>query len=155
MIMKQLLLIKIILIVSSAWLVACGKDTSAVVDKPVSPTDINDPAPKVCVSPLQAVWISPGRLEHEFNSNCTGKIPSCGVEFTYELGSSNDSDGGTIYAHVTKSDNVPSSVMPNCPQLDDEISCGFAYDYHAQSIVGMYINCGDATEYFDRNRGAE
>ena len=144
---------KSLLIVSVLFLVACGKDPSSVdASAPNAPAAA--PIEKVCESHLQAVWISPGRLEHEFNSNCTGKIPSCGVEFEYSLDEI-DNDGGIITATVTKSDNVPSSVMPNCPQMDDELSCGFAFDYDAQSIVGMYISCGDGAQYFQRNRGAE
>jgi len=109
----------------------------------------NQTVAKNCSSTLQRAWVNTqSRFAYEFNSNCSGAIPSCGAVLDYEI-IEIDGSGGTISLSVTAS--TPGS---GCPVAGDTATCTFDYDIARGSIQGMDVRCnGGATVYYTPSYG--
>lgn len=136
---------KTLLIIFILFLTACS-------DSQQSPTDnVNnekDPSvSKSCTGVFQRAWIDSRRLVTEFNSDCTGKILSCDVDFKYSIINS-DMSGGSATIEITK-----DTGTPGCLQKGDILECSFYFEYNHGSLRGMYVNCGNDTSFYTPGYG--
>lgn len=106
---------------------------------------------KSCAGTLQRGWVSQStHFAHEFNSNCTGRVPSCDANFTYEIVEI-DSSGGTF--NIT---SMTSNAYTGCPVNGETGSCTFDYDIDHGVRRGMWVRCGSyPVKYYSNSYGTD
>lgn len=101
---------------------------------------------KSCESTLQRAWVNESNnLRYEFHSTCIGYIPSCEVQFDYNIDEI-DYSGGTVSISVTHSANITG-----CPSTGTQAVCTFDYDTVAGQRRGMFVRCDGGSVVYYRN----
>lgn len=102
---------------------------------------------KSCESTLQRAWRNnSSNLIYEFHSTCKGYIPSCGVEFDYNIDEI-DYSGGTISLVV-----LSANGGMGCPVQGDQAICTFDYDVVGGQRQGMFVRCNSGSVVYYENR---
>lgn len=127
----------LILILITTLLAACAQDQGS------SPSDVTDvptdgsEQQSVCKGNLQRAWVNnSNRLRYELYSNCSGKIPSCELEFEWDYIEQTTNYKGLININVTK----VGAPMTGCPEVG-KTACEYAISSRGATILSMSLEC--------------
>lgn len=121
--------------------IGCAQDSGS--NELSTPTIPDEQVQKICTGNIKYAWQNlTTNLKYELNSDCTGTIPSCELEFEWDYIEQINNYKGTISINVTK---VTPAVY--CPDLG-KTTCKYNISSYGATILNMSLECDG---YFPAN----
>jgi hypothetical protein len=140
----------IVVVIASVIMSACKQDGGGGSGSGGGTNAAAPTVSKACENKLNRAWVNEAtNLAYEFNSDCTGSIPSCDATLEYEIVES-DTTGGTINLYVATS--TPYNNL--CPAAGTGVNCTYDWDTDRGVTRGMFVRCdGGQTVYYRSSYG--